>query len=182
MVGGRDLGPPEITASAGQHPRRYMPVREGHVGLMPSQYNLPYTSHSRERVDSASAVKLLAPAILLWSLMSIPPRLAGEDGQGRSGSAKVDAKTGMRVRLGPWVRRPPLHLPSSLSPSLLLAWPPRVQPVTTRRGKVNGWMCENQFSDVFTLTFAGGDFIKWRRGEKMKMPQIIKDLSTFATN
>lgn len=118
MVGGRDLGPPEITASAGQHPRRYMPVREGHVGLMPIRYNLPYTSHSRERVDSASAVKLLAPAILLWSLMSIPPRLPGEDGQGRSGSAKVDAKTGMRVRLGPWVHRPPpppfipLSLPS----------------------------------------------------------------------
>lgn len=158
-----------------------MPVREGHVGLMPSRYNLPYTSHSRECVDSASAVKLLAPAILLWSLMSIPPRLPGEDGPGRSGSAKVDAKTGMRVRLGPSVRPPPPPLPSSLSPSLLLAWPPRVQPVTTRRGKVNGWMCENQFSDVFTLTFAGGGFYQKEKGKKIKMPQI-KDLSTVATN
>lgn len=177
LIGGRDLGPPEITASAGQHPRRYMAVREGHVGLMPSRYSLPYTSHSRERVDSASAVKLLAPAILLWSLMSIPPRLSGEDGPGRSGSAKVDAKTGMRVRLGPRVCRP-------TPPPLLLAWPPCVQPVTTRQGKVNGWMCENQFSDVFILTFARGrgGVSKGEGGEgkKMKMLQMIKASSTFS--
>lgn len=41
---------------------------------MPSRYNsgtLPYTSRSREHIYAVYAVKLLAPAILLWSLMSI---------------------------------------------------------------------------------------------------------------
>lgn len=77
---------------------------------MPSRYNsatLPYTSRSREHIYPVYAVKLLAPAILLWSPMSIRA--------GRSGSTKVDAKMGMRVRLGPSDYHPLLALSASRS-------------------------------------------------------------------
>lgn len=77
-------------------PRQYMPVREDMLGLMPSRYKrgtLPYTSHSRERVYSVSAVKLLAPAILLRSLMSIPP-VFQEDGLGEVGQQRSMLKWG----------------------------------------------------------------------------------------
>lgn len=63
---------------------------------MPSRYNsatLPYTSRSREHVYPASAVKLLAPAILLWSLMSIPP-VFQEDGPGEVGQQRSMLKWG----------------------------------------------------------------------------------------
>lgn len=51
-------------------------------GLTPSRYNsvtLPYTSRSTEHVYPVYAHKLLAPAVWLWSLMSIPP-VFREDG------------------------------------------------------------------------------------------------------
>lgn len=58
---------------------------------MPSRYNsatLPYTSRSGENIYPVSTVKLLAPAVLLWSLMSILPVFQeygpGEVGQQRS--------------------------------------------------------------------------------------------------
>lgn len=63
---------------------------------MPSRYNsatLPYTSRSREHVYPVSAVKLLAPAILLWSLMSIPP-VFQEDGPGEVGQQRSMLKWG----------------------------------------------------------------------------------------
>jgi len=100
---------------------------------MPSRYNsatLPYTSRSREHIYPVYAVKLLAPAILLRSLMSMP-LVFSRGWAGRSGSTKVDAKMGMRrVRHGPSVCRWLL--------SLLLC-----VLVTTQWVKVKGWMCQS---------------------------------------
>lgn len=50
----------------------------------------------QEHAYLVCAVKLLAPAVWLRSLMSAPPGRAG-----RSGSAKVDVRVGMRVRRRP---------------------------------------------------------------------------------
>lgn len=109
-------------------------------GLMPSRYNsttLPYTSRSREHIYPVYAVKLLAPAGLLWSLMSIP-LVFREDGLGwRSGSAKVDAKMGD----GGETRA------SGLASTSAAVWP-HVLPMTTRRVKVKDWMCQIQFSGL----------------------------------
>lgn len=65
-------------------------------GLMPSRYNsatLPYTSRSREHIYPVCAVKLLAPAIFLWSLMSIP-LVFQEDGLGEVGQQRLMLKWG----------------------------------------------------------------------------------------
>lgn len=74
-------------------------------GLMPSRYNpatLSYTSHSREYIYPVYTIKLLAPAILLWSLLSIPLVLEEGGLLRRSGSAKVGTKTGsVRVSVRP---------------------------------------------------------------------------------
>lgn len=73
-------------------------------GLVPSRYNcatLPYTSRSREHVYPVYAVKLLAPAILLLSLMSITP-VFREAGLGELGQQRLMLKWGWGWDSGHW--------------------------------------------------------------------------------
>lgn len=76
---------------------------------------------------------------------------------------------GMRVRLRPMARLP-------LSASL-----PRVQSVTTWWGKVKRWMCENQFSDLLTLTSAGDFAPKTHQITKIRclLPQHLDQITGF---
>lgn len=98
---------------------------------------LHLTFHPGDTDIQSNAVKLLAPARLLLSLMSIPRGFFFKDGAGRSGSSKVEAPAVDEGESWASGRQSTLGLVGFDALSVM-----------RHRVKVKGWMCQNQFNDL----------------------------------